>query len=99
MSDTAAPQRPSLLSILTDLRSIIALLFTVYGVVLVIIGVSQPVDAIKTGGLNINLWVGLIMLVFAALMWIWSFLRPVLPPTAEELAERQALNEGVDFRH
>ncbi|WP_020502242.1 hypothetical protein [Sciscionella marina] len=65
---------------LFDLRYIIATLFGVFGIVLLIMGLVDFTDAAaaKTGGININLWVGIVMIVVAALFGIWAWLRPVV---------------------
>ncbi|MET0234749.1 MAG: hypothetical protein ABW224_08950 [Kibdelosporangium sp.] len=67
---------------LFDLRWIIALLFGVYGVILLVLGIGFETDAdrMKTGGFNVNLWVGVGMLVFTALMAAWALLRPLQVP-------------------
>jgi drug/metabolite transporter (DMT)-like permease len=67
---------------LFDLRWIIAVLFGVYGVVLLVMGIGFETDAdrAKTGGFNVNLWVGIGMLVFTALMAGWALLRPLRIP-------------------
>jgi drug/metabolite transporter (DMT)-like permease len=67
---------------LFDLRWIIAVLFAVYGVVLLVMGIGfeSEADRVKTGGLNINLWVGIGMLVVTALFAVWALLRPVEVP-------------------
>ena len=38
----------------------------------------------KAAGLNIDLWAGIGMLVFAALMIAWALLRPVEPDPPEQ---------------
>jgi hypothetical protein len=66
-----------------DIRRIIGFLFALYGAVLVIVGIvgSSHVKN-KAAGVNIDLWTGLGMLVFAALILTWAFTRPVeLEPT------------------
>ncbi len=37
----------------------------------------------KAAGININLWTGIGILVFAALMLVWAFARPVMPEPEE----------------
>jgi hypothetical protein len=71
---------------LFDLRWIIALLFGVYGVVLLVLGIGFETDAdrVKTGGFNVNLWVGVGMLVFTAFMAAWAWLRPIPLPADED---------------
>jgi drug/metabolite transporter (DMT)-like permease len=67
---------------LFDLRWIIALLFGIYGVVLLVMGIGFETDAdrVKTGGFNVNLWVGVGMLVLTAFFAVWAWLRPVAVP-------------------
>ncbi|TQF06185.1 hypothetical protein E6W39_33150 [Kitasatospora acidiphila] len=68
-----------------DLRLIIAFLFACYGAVLTALGAAGTTEAdrAKTGGWNVNLWVGLAMLGFAAVMGLWAALRPIQPPDGE----------------
>jgi uncharacterized sodium:solute symporter family permease YidK len=77
---------------LFDLRMIIAVLFLIYGVVLVIMGFVDTSDdeIAAAGGINLNLWAGVGMLVVAALFGLWVWLRPLKLPTAEEIAESPA---------
>ncbi len=65
-----------------DIRIFIASLIGIYGVVLVIVGLVGPSDAEleKSGGLNINLWAGLGMIIMSAAFVLWSRLRPVVVP-------------------
>jgi hypothetical protein len=75
---------------LFDLRTIIALLFGVYGLVLVGIGIFGTDDAqrAKSGGTNLNLWTGLAMIVLAVVFAGWVRLRPLHPePAGEEPVE------------
>ena len=83
-----APAADSAASRLFDLRMVIAVLFTIYGVVLVIMGFTSTSDADveRAGDINLNLWAGVGMLVVAALFGTWVLLRPLRLPTAEELA-------------
>jgi hypothetical membrane protein len=63
-----------------DIRRIIGGLFLVYGLVLVVVGIFGS-DAVKNkaAGINVNLWTGLGMLVFGALMITWALTRPTAP--------------------
>lgn len=65
-----------------DIRMFIAMLIGLYGVVLVLMGlVGTPEEQLaRAGGLNINLWAGLGMVVTAALFVLWARLRPVVVP-------------------
>lgn len=83
MSDRSeAAPRPPLSAILFDLRSVIGLLFVVYGVVLTILGLigETPEELAKAGGLALNLWTGLAMLIAGIGFYIWAFVKPPLPP-------------------
>src|SRR3954464_442210 len=63
-----------------DIRRIIGGLFLLYGTILVVVGIvgSDEVKN-KAAGVNVNLWTGLGMLVFGALMVTWALTRPVVP--------------------
>lgn len=65
-----------------DIRTFIALLIGLYGVVLVIAGLIGPSKAqlAKADGLNINLYAGIGMVVVAAAFLLWARLRPVVVP-------------------
>jgi hypothetical protein len=63
---------------LFDLRLLIGGLFTLYGLM---VGGAALLDSAsdlhKSGGLRINLWTGLGMLVLGLFFLLWAFLRPV----------------------
>ncbi|GAA5156226.1 MULTISPECIES: hypothetical protein [Amycolatopsis] len=65
-----------------DIRLVIALLTGVYGIVLTIMGIgfTDDADIAKSGGININLWGGIGMLVFTALFVLWALVRPLRVP-------------------
>ncbi|WP_324608978.1 hypothetical protein [Actinokineospora spheciospongiae] len=74
---------------LFDLRGILALLFGVYGVVLTVMGLvsTSQADLDKAAGVNINLWMGVFMLVVALAFLAWARLRPLaVPETTGETA-------------
>ena len=63
-----------------DIRRIIGALFVLYGVILTVVGiVGSTAVKTKAAGVNVNLWTGLAMLVFGALMITWALTRPVEP--------------------
>lgn len=75
---------------LFDLRSVIALLFGVYGAVLLVMGLvsgDDPANLAKTGGTNLNLHTGIAMLVIGALFVLWVRLRPLRMPAAPDTAD------------
>lgn len=62
-----------------DVRSVIAGLIGLFGVVLVVYGLVDPsADLDKTGGVNANLWSGLVMLGVALAFALWVKLRPIV---------------------
>ena len=64
-----------------DVRSVIAGLLGLFGVVLVVLGLvdgSNAADLDKTGGVNANLWSGLGMLAVAIGFAVWVKLRPIV---------------------
>jgi hypothetical protein len=63
---------------LFDLRTIIAVLFGVYGIVLMIQGafLEDEAQLEKAAGIDINLWSGIVMLGVAAVFLMWVRLRP-----------------------
>jgi hypothetical protein len=70
---------------LFDIRRIIGGLFTVYGVIVTIAGITASDSAIsKAQGININLWTGLAMLILGLLFLLWVKLSPPPPPPAPE---------------
>jgi hypothetical protein len=57
-----------------DIRLPIGIIFTIYGVLLIIYGmVADPAIFVSSDGVNIDLWWGLAMLVFGLLMGILAF--------------------------
>ena len=55
-----------------DVRVPIGLMFSVFGVMLVLFGlVSDEAIYQRSGGVNVNLWWGLVLVVFgAAMLWM-----------------------------
>src|SRR5688572_2255844 len=79
-SGTRAAQAANLF----DLRRIIGGVFLVWGVLLVLLGVTESdAETAKAADVNINLITGLGMLAIAALFLVWAFTRPL----GEELRE------------
>ncbi|MEU8224258.1 hypothetical protein [Kribbella sp. NPDC048915] len=79
MADKTAPKKKAGAF---DIRVVIAALIGIYGLVLTILGIVEKQPEIdKAAGININLWGGIAMLVFAALFVAWARLRPIVVPT------------------
>jgi drug/metabolite transporter (DMT)-like permease len=79
---------------LFDLRLVIAVLFAIYGVVLLVVGLgfTDQADLDKADGLNINLWSGVGMIALSAVFAAWATLRPVIVP--DEPVEPAGRAEG-----
>jgi hypothetical protein len=103
MAETPSSGRAERAANLFDLRRIIGFLFVVWGIVLVILGLTESdAEVAKAADVNINLYAGLGMLVFGLLFLLWAFTRPL----GEELREaetgehqaspRAAAPHGVD---
>ena len=75
---TEAPHRAGTF----DIRTFIALLIGVYGVVLVVAGLvgTSETELDKADGLNVNLITGIGMVVVAAAFLAWARMRPVVVP-------------------
>jgi hypothetical protein len=70
---------------LFDLRRLIGGLFVIYGAILTVMGVGASDEEIeKAAGINMNLWVGIGMLVVGALFLLWAFLRPLSDQLEED---------------
>jgi NADH:ubiquinone oxidoreductase subunit 4 (subunit M) len=63
---------------LFDIRRIIGGLFLLYGITLVVLGLgASDEDLRRAEGVNLNLLVGVIMIVMAALFIAWALWRPL----------------------
>lgn len=63
---------------LFDLRRIIGGLFAIYGVILFVLGLTADQKEIdKAAGWNLNLWVGLAMIIVAGIFIGWAMARPL----------------------
>ncbi len=71
---------------LFDLRTVIAVLFGTFGIILLLVAFFDTTQAEldKAGGLAINLWTGISMLVVSAVFLLWVKTRPPLAAAAEE---------------
>jgi|SRR5579875_1892384 len=80
---------------LFDVRLVIAGLLTLYGVILLIRGITDSSSAVaKAAGIRVNLWTGIAMLVVGLLFFLWIKLAPLRPPDEDEL--RDELSRGED---
>jgi hypothetical protein len=79
---TVQPDTPkSAAAQLFDLRVLIGGLFTFYGVVLILAGIfASPAEIQKASGIDINLWMGIGMLIVGLLFLLWWRLNPLQLP-------------------
>jgi type VI protein secretion system component VasK len=70
---------------LFDLRSLIGGLFVLYGIMLIVAGsFTSKANLAKATNININLWMGIGMLVLGILFLLWWRLNPVRPAEANQ---------------
>jgi hypothetical protein len=85
---------------LFDLRRIIGGLFTVWGILLIILGATDsPAEANKAAGININLYAGIGMLALGLFFVAWALTRPLgeqLTESEEGEHPERAAPRGVD---
>jgi len=83
--DTGTEVPQSAAAKLFDLRVLIGGLFVVYGIMLTVAGFfTSSKELVKAGNININLWMGLGMLVIGAFFTTWWRLRPLQRPEPDQ---------------
>ena len=71
-----------------DIRRLIGGVFLLYGTILLVLGlVGSHTVKTKAAGINVDLWTGIAMLVFGALMVFWALSRPTMPEPPETRGE------------
>jgi hypothetical protein len=76
--DTGAEAPQSAAARLFDLRVLIGGLFVLYGIMLTVAGFfTSPEELAKASNININLWMGIGMLVLGLFFLTWWRLRPL----------------------
>lgn len=72
---------------LLDLRTYIAILFAIFGVIVLGCGLTvSPAQLEKAQGLNLSLWTGAAMLVLSAFFFAWLLRAPPeVPRSVEDL--------------
>ncbi len=71
-----------------DIRRLIGGLFLLYGLILTVLGIAGS-DHVKhkAAGINVDLYTGIGMLVFAAIMITWALTKPTMPEPPETRGE------------
>ena len=77
---------------LFDIRIMIGGLFVLYGVMLTVAGFfTTPAELAKAADINMNLWLGIGMLVLGVLFLVWARVHPNRPdPNPTDAARRPA---------
>ena len=95
----SAHEPESAASKLFDLRLLIGGLFVVYGAALIIAGlVAADAAERKAAGININLWMGIGMLVLGVLFLLWWRLQPLRPAASPDTAGSRASRAAAQPR-
>ena len=61
-----------------DVRTIIGSLLGLYGLILLLVGLFGDAETAKTGGVNANLWAGLVLLAVGVSFLVWWRVRPIV---------------------
>jgi TRAP-type C4-dicarboxylate transport system permease small subunit len=84
---------------LFDVRTIIGALLTLYGLVLLVASFNTSAsDKAKADGINANLWMGLVLLVFGVLMIVWAVTRPIVVDEEQLEADKREVQEEAQRR-
>jgi prolipoprotein diacylglyceryltransferase len=85
-TSASADTPQSAASKLFDIRLLIGGLFTLYGLMLTISGFfTSDSNRQKASGININLWLGIGMLVLGLLFLLWRYMNPQrVEPTTDQ---------------
>ncbi len=96
MSDTTtgSKRKPGHTAGLFDIRNIIGSLLAIDGLILFLAGLFADTEEEKTGGINANLWAGLVLLVVGIAFLVWCRLKPVVVPDDFEAEEDEGRPEG-----
>lgn len=85
---------------LFDIRNIIGALLGIYGIVLLVVGVvgtsQREID--RAGGINANIWVGIVLVVIGVLFAVWARTRPILVDEEELARDKAAVEEAAGRR-
>lgn len=78
-ADAESDRRARRQARLLDLRSYLAGLFLIFGVVVTVAGLTAtPAQLVKSSGMNLSLWTGLALLLLGAVFLVWLLRAPPL---------------------
>jgi len=77
-----------------DIRNIIGALLGLYGLILLLMGIFGDTEEEKTGGVNANLWAGLVLFVAGVIFLAWARFRPVVVPDDFEAPDDEGRPPG-----
>ncbi len=82
---------------LFDVRNIIGALLFLYGVILLIASFgTTDAEKARADGVNANLWVGVALVVFGALMVLWAVRQPIVIDEEALEADKRAVEEATE---
>jgi hypothetical protein len=81
-----------------DIRNFIGMLLGIFGVIILAMGLFADPETEKTGGVNANLWAGIVLVVVAAVFIGWARLRPIVVPEQVDLVEDDPTRPGPSRR-
>jgi hypothetical protein len=87
MSDTTKSTSGKKTAGAFDVRVIIGSLLALYGLLLTLMGLFGDPETEKTGGINANLWAGIVLLVVGGAFLLWWRLRPIVVAEPEDHSE------------
>ena len=67
-----------------DIRNFIGALLGIYGIILTLMGIFGDKAYDRTGGINANLWAGLVLLVMSIFFITWARIKPIIVPAHVE---------------
>ncbi|MBW8729795.1 MAG: hypothetical protein JF622_02085 [Terrabacter sp.] len=67
-----------------DIRNFIGALLGLYGLILLVMGIFGDQALQKTGGVNANLWAGIVLLLMSAFFFVWARIKPIVVPAHVE---------------
>jgi uncharacterized membrane protein len=84
---------------LFDVRSIVGALLFLYGLILLITSfTTSDAQKARADGVNANLWMGLVLLVFGILMLAWAVTRPIVVDEEQLEADKKEVEEAAGRR-